>query len=298
MPYYGLKQETEVKGGYMMFESKLQTPEWGGGAHCLRDNRYACCPEDTEQNNTHYYREDAARLRTAVFLRSGESAVGQEGRGWYPIVPQPVRSTRRGFTLVELIVVIVILGILAAIAAPALTGYIAKSQDQQYIAMARDHTVAVHSVIDELYADGIVPSSGTQWQTGTPLFTAASVRRDFLVLFLSSDATGDVWAIEREASELLGEVYETSAANPGYWALSLVGSPGCSWSEADGFNFQYNPIGNSSGAPYIVVTYKVGHIDAPEGTTDTAFSALYNAANTTAAYDADAGYEVYHLVRA
>jgi hypothetical protein len=96
----------------------------------------------------------------------------------------------------------------------------------------------------------------------------------------------------------LGEVFETDATNPGYWALSLVGPPGCTWSEADGFYFQYNPIGNASGNPLIIVTYKVGHLDVPEGTTNTAFSDLYNAASTTAVYDAGAGYEVYHLVRA
>jgi prepilin-type N-terminal cleavage/methylation domain-containing protein len=37
-----------------------------------------------------------------------------------------------GFTLVELIVVIVILGILLAIAIPALTGYIQKAQDEEW----------------------------------------------------------------------------------------------------------------------------------------------------------------------
>jgi prepilin-type N-terminal cleavage/methylation domain-containing protein len=43
-----------------------------------------------------------------------------------------VAQGRDGFILVELIVVIVILGILLAIAIPALTGYIRKAEDQKY----------------------------------------------------------------------------------------------------------------------------------------------------------------------
>jgi prepilin-type N-terminal cleavage/methylation domain-containing protein len=45
-----------------------------------------------------------------------------------------VRNARRraGFTLVEVIVVLVILAILMAIAVPALTGYIEKARMQNY----------------------------------------------------------------------------------------------------------------------------------------------------------------------
>jgi prepilin-type N-terminal cleavage/methylation domain-containing protein len=42
------------------------------------------------------------------------------------------KTGTKGFTLVELIVAIVILGILLAIAIPALTGYIAKAQDKEW----------------------------------------------------------------------------------------------------------------------------------------------------------------------
>ncbi|MDR2162862.1 MAG: prepilin-type N-terminal cleavage/methylation domain-containing protein [Clostridiales Family XIII bacterium] len=46
---------------------------------------------------------------------------------------------RKGFTLMEVIVVLVILAILVAIAIPALTGYIYKGEDKKYIGGLGSH---------------------------------------------------------------------------------------------------------------------------------------------------------------
>lgn len=63
----------------------------------------------------------------------------------------------RGFTLVELIVVIVILAILAAILVPALLGYIDKAKKQKIISEARDVWVASQAALTECY--GLHPES-------------------------------------------------------------------------------------------------------------------------------------------
>ena len=58
----------------------------------------------------------------------------------------PLKNSTKGFTLVELIVVITILGILAAIAVPPLTGYIDKSRSTSVIAECRQSVVAAQTL--------------------------------------------------------------------------------------------------------------------------------------------------------
>ncbi|MCQ2494546.1 MAG: prepilin-type N-terminal cleavage/methylation domain-containing protein [Lachnospiraceae bacterium] len=63
-----------------------------------------------------------------------------------------MNKNNKGFTLVELIVVLVILAILAAVLVPALLGYIDRAKDQQYINEAKDLMRASQAGIVEAYA--------------------------------------------------------------------------------------------------------------------------------------------------
>ena len=64
------------------------------------------------------------------------------------------KNKKKGFTLVELIVVLAILAILAAMLVPALTGYIDKANEKKAIATARQYYVAAQTVVSEAYAEG------------------------------------------------------------------------------------------------------------------------------------------------
>ena len=63
---------------------------------------------------------------------------------------------KKGFTLVEVIVVLVILAILMAIAIPSLTGYIDKAAEKKAIAEARIIVTALQTIAVESYGTGAV----------------------------------------------------------------------------------------------------------------------------------------------
>lgn len=63
------------------------------------------------------------------------------------------KNKKKGFTLVEVIVVLVILAILAAILIPSMIGWINKAQNKSAIVEARSVVLAAQTVASENYKD-------------------------------------------------------------------------------------------------------------------------------------------------
>lgn len=57
-----------------------------------------------------------------------------------------LRKNKKGFTLVEIIVVLLIIGIMLAITIPSIMGYVGKAKDAQYLADARSGYLAAQTI--------------------------------------------------------------------------------------------------------------------------------------------------------
>lgn len=86
------------------------------------------------------------------------------------------REKNKGFTLVELIVVLVILAILAAILVPALLGYIDSARSKQTVLNARSAMTAAQAEMSTIYASTDEPSAIENATHGSNIASTADTK--------------------------------------------------------------------------------------------------------------------------
>jgi prepilin-type N-terminal cleavage/methylation domain-containing protein len=200
-----------------------------------------------------------------------------------------------GFTLVEVIVVIVIIAILAAIGVPALTGYIDKAQDKNYIVEARDYFIAARSEIVEAYTDGELAENLSAYES-LDNFISEGLTKDnglrwFGLWHLSGYALDNFY--DRVSGLLSKEDRQTlrNAHDPGWWDFAFVGSSSANMLNADGFLFVIDTSGTSE--EFVVATYKLA--DGLDFAGKQAADITAEKLLSDGEYDPDAGYSVYHI---
>lgn len=158
-----------------------------------------------------------------------------------------MQTMQKGFTLIELMIVVAIIGILAAVAIPAYQNYIAKSQVSRVMGEAGSlKTIVETCVLDGKFTVGSAAGNCTPGATGSNLLTGATQEGATLPtgtgvpqIVLSNTGTATITATfgNNAAAALVSGTPKTVT-----WSRSAAGT----WTCATTADSKYKPTGCGS----------------------------------------------------
>lgn len=117
-----------------------------------------------------------------------------------------MKSAQKGFTLIELMIVVAIIGILAAVALPAYQDYTVRARMSEVIVMGSPAKLAVAETASSLGALNLVTSanSGYAFPGGTDQVSAVAITDTTGVVTMTSTVVGATGAVTLTPADLGG----------------------------------------------------------------------------------------------
>ncbi|MDK2942548.1 MAG: type pilus assembly protein PilA [Acetobacterium sp.] len=128
-----------------------------------------------------------------------------------------MKKNTKGFTLVEIIVVLVILAVLAAFTIPTMLGFVNEARGKAYIAEAREVYVAAQATATEYGAKGTVITNAKTDKTGVldspQVISSATGASKTMYNYLDPNSTADIggsWYVLVDTNKVTSVVYTSS----------------------------------------------------------------------------------------
>src|SRR5699024_3139270 len=110
-----------------------------------------------------------------------------------------MKQVQKGFTLIELMIVVAIIGILAAVAIPQYQNYIAKSQ----VSRVMSETSAIRTAVETCLLEGVEESDCEFGWTNSNLLGAATLQNGLTVTFEEDGGASIVATFKASAARVL-----------------------------------------------------------------------------------------------